>query len=128
MVNLRYVSDTVRANLSSLLSLIIGVGITFGAIAARGELAQTEALTWGINAYLFTWPAFGVIYLFWTHLAYAHGAPRTLASRARRENDLQRRWWSSLIGYGGASSWTLTAALAAIFVTGGHGLGADSHP
>ncbi|HQZ48356.1 MAG TPA: DUF1345 domain-containing protein [Microbacteriaceae bacterium] len=117
MVNLRYVSDTARANLSSLFSLLIGVGITLWVFAANGDLEGAEPLAWAINAYLFTWPVFGAIYLTWTHLAYAHRAPRTLASRARRENDLQARWWSSLIGYGGASSWTLTAALAAIFVT-----------
>src|SRR5690606_10170610 len=36
---------------------------------------------------------------------------------ARREKELSGRWWTALVGYRSASSWTLTAALVAVFVT-----------
>jgi uncharacterized membrane protein len=113
----RYVSDTARANWSTLLSGIVGVGAAFGVAAARGSLASLDLEPLAITVYLFMWPAFAVIYLVWTHLAYANHGPRALGSRARRERETQQRWWSALIGYGGASSWTLAAAVVAVVVS-----------
>jgi uncharacterized membrane protein len=113
----RYVSDTARANWSSLVSGLIGLGSAVWIATVNGELANVHARPFAINIYLSAWPSFAVIYIFWTHLAYSNNGPRALGSRARREAQVQRRWWSSLIGYGGASSWTLTAAFAAVFLT-----------
>ncbi|MCR2791444.1 DUF1345 domain-containing protein [Microbacterium sp. zg.Y625] len=110
----RYVSDTARANWSSLLSAIVGVALALGVAAVKGDLGRIDPLTVGVEIYLFAWPSFGAIYLVWTHAAYSGDG---VAARARRERELQRRWWWSLIGYGGASSWTLTAALGAVVVT-----------
>lgn len=113
----RHVSDTARANWSSLLSGLVGVGAAMLIAQVNGGFADLEVLPFAIDVYLVTWPSFAALYLSWTHLAYSRHGPRALGARARRENEVQRRWWSSLIGYGGASSWTLTAALVAIFVT-----------
>lgn len=113
----RYVSDTARANWSSLAAVLIGVGSALWIAFSGGDLANIRSLPFVIDVYLFMWPSFGAIYLVWTHLAYSNQGPRALGSRARRETEFQRRWWSSIIGYGGASSWTLTGAIAAIFVT-----------
>lgn len=112
-----YTSDTARANWSSLLSAIAGIGGTLGIAAASGNLADAEPFVLAINGYLVTWPAFTAIYLVWTHVAYSSRGPRALGTRARREDAVHRRWWSALIGYGGAASWTLMAAVAAVFVT-----------
>ncbi|MBX3093958.1 MAG: DUF1345 domain-containing protein [Cryobacterium sp.] len=113
----RHLSDMARANWSSLMSGLIGVGAALLVAQADGGFAGLPTLSFAIDVYVVAWPAFVAIYLSWTHVAYSRHGPRALGSRARRENEIQRRWWSSLIGYGGASSWTLTAALVAIFVT-----------
>jgi uncharacterized membrane protein len=113
----RYVSDTARANWSSLAAGIAGIGFAIVLTAVTGDLENIDQTTFTASVYLFAWPLFSALYLVWTHLTYANQGPRTLGSRARREEELQRRWWSSLIGYGGASSWTLSAALATIVVT-----------
>jgi uncharacterized membrane protein len=97
--------------------VLIGSGLALWVAAARGDLANIHALPFLVDVYLFMWPSFGVIYLVWTHVAYSTQGPVSLGSRARRESKYQQRWWSSIIGYGGASSWTLTAAIVAIFVT-----------
>lgn len=113
----RYVSDTARANWSSVIAATAGVGCALWMTAVTGDLTDIDRIAFTTVVYLFAWPLFGAVYLLWTHLAYANQGPRTLGSRARREEERQRRWWSSLIGYGGASSWTLSAALATIFIT-----------
>lgn len=112
-----HVSDTARANWSSLLSGVIGVGAAVLMGPARSGFANLDMIPFTIDVYVVMWPSFGAIYLVWTHLAYSRHGPRALGMRARRENEVHRRWWTALIGYGGASSWTLTAALTAIFVT-----------
>lgn len=67
--------------------------------------------------YLFTWPAFVTMYLVWTHIVYAGQGTRRLNAAARNETVKLRRWWVKVFGYGGASSWTLTGALAAVLLT-----------
>jgi len=113
----RYVSDTARANASSALSAVLGFALALVVAAGRGDLGRLDPLSFAIDVYLFLWPSFGAVYLVWTHLAYSRQDVETLRLRARRELDVQRRWWWPLVGFGGASSWTLSAALAAVFVT-----------
>ncbi len=40
-----------------------------------------------------------------------------MSSIARREAQNLTRWWTKAFGYGGASNWTLTGALAAVLLT-----------
>ncbi|MCR2810512.1 MULTISPECIES: DUF1345 domain-containing protein [unclassified Microbacterium] len=117
MVTTRHLSDTARANWSSLLSALIGVGGALAIAAINGELARMDLIFLGISVYLFAWPSFAAIYLVWTHAAYAAHSSWELGVRAQRESESRRHWWSTLLGYGGASSWTLTAALVAVLVT-----------
>lgn len=115
----RYVSDTARANWSSLISVSLGVGLVAVA-AVSGELAmggRAGNLDAAVLFYLMAWPLFAVIYATWTHLTYTRRGPRALGTTSRRERALKRRWWSLLFGYGGASSWTLTGAAITIFIT-----------
>lgn len=113
----RYISDTARANASSLIAAVLGFAFASTVAAVDGELGRIDPLPFAIDVYLFMWPSFGIVYLVWTHLAYARHTAGTLHWRAQRELDAQRRWWWPLIGFGGASSWTLSAALAAVFIT-----------
>ncbi|WP_022884640.1 DUF1345 domain-containing protein [Glaciibacter superstes] len=117
MMATRYVTDTARANWSSLFAGIIGIAVAVWLAATRGDLANIEPLSFTIDIYLLMWPTFGGIYLIWTHVVYSNQGPRSLGSHARRERELQRRWWSWLAGYGGASGWTLAAAFVAVLVT-----------
>ena len=113
----RYVSDTARANWSSLISVSLGVGLVAVA-AVSGELAmggRAGNLDAAVLFYLMAWPLFAVIDATWTHLTYTRRGPRALGTTSRRERALKRRWWSLLFGYGGASSWTLTGAAITIF-------------
>ena len=115
----RYVSDTARANWSSLISGAVGVGaiaiaILAGALSVSTREGLLEAV---VLLYLGTWPLFVVLYLAWTHFTYARRGPRVLGSTSRRERVLQRRWWNVLLGVGGASSWTLTGAAVSVFLT-----------
>lgn len=114
---MRYVSDTARANWSSLIGVVAGVGAAAGMLALRGGIDLRDSLGNAITVYLFAWVIFTAVYVFWTHRAYGDSGPRALTTRARRERQWQRRWWSALMGYGGASSWTLTAALASVVIT-----------
>lgn len=113
----RYISDTARANGSSLIAAVLGFAFAFTVAAVDGELGHIDPLPFAIDVYLFMWPSFGIVYLVWTHHTYARHSAGALQWRAQREIAAQRRWWSLLIGFGGASSWTLSAALAAVFVT-----------
>lgn len=115
----RYVSDTARANWSSLVSAVLGIGILVialasGAVTLSDRNGQLDAV---VMFYLGSWPLFAVIYLVWTHIAYSRRGPRALGTTSRRERALKRRWWSVLFGYGGASSWTLTVAAITVFIT-----------
>lgn len=115
----RYVSDTARANWSSLISGAIGVAaiaiaVLAGALSLSTRESQIHAI---VLLYLGTWPLFAVVYLAWTHAAYARRGPRVLGTTSRRERVLQRRWWTVLFGTGGASSWTLTGAAVSVFLT-----------
>jgi len=114
---IRYVSDTARANWSSAIAIVLGVGLAVGMLVLTGDFDLQDPLGIMVTAYLFAWVLFTVVYLFWTHRAYSGSGPRALTMRARRESRAQQRWWNILSGYGGASSWTLTAALAAVIIT-----------
>ncbi|KNC20159.1 hypothetical protein AC792_02480 [Arthrobacter sp. RIT-PI-e] len=113
----RYVSDTARANWSSLVAGLVGVGavtalLLAGVIPVDGDVSSTL-----IPFYLVTWPVFVGVYLSWTHLAYSRQGPRGLSTTAHREARNLKRWWIRAFGYGGASSWTLMGALAAVILT-----------
>ncbi|GIG35088.1 DUF1345 domain-containing protein [Cellulomonas pakistanensis] len=108
----RYVSDNVRANWSFAAALVVAVGV----VALRsGELRLGPAVA--ASLYLVMWPVFTLLYLVWTHVTYAGRGPRGLVASAWREQDLGRRWWNRVLGYGGAASWTLSAAVVAVAVT-----------
>ena len=116
-MGIRYASDTARANASSVIAVILGISAAVGMLALGGELVGADSLDIVITSYLFSWPLFAAIYLGWTHWAYGGSGPRALVARARREHERQRRWWNVVLGYGGASNWTLTAAIVAVFLT-----------
>lgn len=113
----RYLSDTVRANLASLASAIIGAGATAAMLLPTGQALDSDVKTTLITFYLFMWPTFVVVYVAWTHVSYEKRGPRTLEASARRETRTLQKWWSPIVGYGGASSWTLTGAMFAVFLT-----------
>lgn len=117
MVRTRFASDTARANWSSLIGAAIGVGSALVLVSVRGGSADVETVPFLIDVYLVMWPSFTAVYLVWTHVAHARSSPRILRARALNESTSRARWWSKLLGFGGASSWTLTAALVAVFVT-----------
>lgn len=113
MASPRYVSDNARANWSSLVAVVAGVvAVTVHQGSGASDGASTAVVT-----YLAFWPVFVVVYLVWTHLTYARRGPRALVASTQREAALSRRWWTRLLGYGGASSWTLAAAVVAVVVT-----------
>lgn len=112
MAATRYVSDNARANWSSL----VGVGASVGAVLLT-EAGEDEPAALAVITYLAFWPVFVVVYLVWTHLTYAGRGPRALVASTRRESELERRWWTRMLGYGGAASWTLAAAVVAVVVT-----------
>lgn len=113
----RYVSDTARANWSSLAAGAIGVGAAIVYILTGEGGTEPDTVSLLALFYLVTWPVFAAMYLVWTHLVYARQGPRSLTAAARRETQSLQRWWSRALGYGGASSWTLTGALAAVLLT-----------
>lgn len=112
MAATRYVSDNARANWSSLVGVLASVAAVLLTDAREDQPAALAVVT-----YLGFWPVFVVVYLVWTHLTYARRGPRALVASTRRESELERRWWTRLLGYGGAASWTLAAAVVAVFVT-----------
>lgn len=109
----RYVSDNVRANVSFAVALAVAVGV----LAIRGDRLGLGPGAAAITFYLVMWPVFTGVYLVWTHTTYARRGPRGLVASAWRERDLGRRWWNRLLGYGGAASWTMAAAVVAVAVT-----------
>lgn len=112
----RYVSDSARANWSSLVAAAGGFGAALLLALLRDRLADQSTIEFLIDGYLFMWPLFGVVYLSWTHRAYTKAGPDALNRLARRETAAQAHWFSKFFGYGGSSSWTLTAALVAVFL------------
>jgi uncharacterized membrane protein len=118
MASTRYVSDTARANWSSLVGASVGVAALFATGSVPDSLEAAQGLrTSAVILYLVTWPVFVVVYLVWTHVTYAGRGPRALATSTQRESELGRRWWNRYLGYGGAASWTLGAAVVAVVVT-----------
>lgn len=115
----RYVSDTARANWSSLVSTAFGVGsVAIASVSGEILIAEPDGqLEAAVLFYLTSWPLFALVYVVWTHLAYTRRGPRALGTSSRRERALKTRWWSLLFGYGGASSWTLTGASVTILIT-----------
>lgn len=114
----RYVSDFARANWSFLIASFVGMGGALLYIFTRGMDAPGDVVGMLILFYLVAWPAFVLTYLLWTHLLYSRRGPRRLDAAAKREStNLRRRWWMKFLGYGGASTWTLTGATAAVFLT-----------
>ncbi|MET0673735.1 MAG: DUF1345 domain-containing protein [Microbacterium pygmaeum] len=112
----RYVSDIARANWSSAIAGVVGLGVSaiyiFTAEGYDGDVPTVLILF-----YLVAWPTFVAAYLIWTHVMYATRGPRTLDAAARREAEKLRRWWIRVFGYGGGSSWALTGALVAVLLT-----------
>lgn len=113
----RYVSDLARANWSSLISCVMGVGAVVLFFVLRDEPAMRDPATLWIVFYLAAWPAFVAIYLVWTHLAYAYRRPRALTRAARHETRALQGRWSRMVSYSGAANWALIGALIAVVLT-----------
>lgn len=112
----RYVSDTARANWSSLVGVAAGTGAAVF-LGTQGDRSGKDVSTFLVTLYLIAWPVFAGTYLLWTHLIYARLGPRSLSSAARHETQILQKWWTKVLGYGGASDWSLTGALAAVILT-----------
>lgn len=113
----RYVSDTARANWSSLVSGLVGIGAVTVLVLTGDMSGATDIPRMLITFYLITWPVFVGVYLLWTHLGYSRQGPRSLSATAYREARNLRRWWSRAFGSGGASSLSLTGASVAVLLT-----------
>lgn len=114
-----HLSDTARANWSfaaaGVLGLVASVPLT---VSSGREGLDGEGLYQVLTFYyLVTWPLFVGTYLLWTHLTYSRFSPSALDDDARRETVLHRRWYSRLLGYGSATSWTMSAAFVAVVIT-----------
>lgn len=110
-------SDLARTNWSLLIAIAVGLAV---AALLRDALSLTVARELSgllILFYLAAWPTFVAVYLLWTHAVYSRLDPNGIAAATRRERVSRDRWWSKVFGYGGASSWTLTGALAAVVLT-----------
>jgi uncharacterized membrane protein len=83
----------------------------------RGDAGRVSSTDFLVTFFLLTWPLFVVTYLAWTHASYALQGPRRLRAIARAEAERLRHRWVKVIGYGGASSWTLSGALVAVLLT-----------
>lgn len=114
----RTVGDTTRSLICAALAAAVGVGAALPAAIRLGP----EGLTGGelgrvlIPSYLVAWPAFVLLYLGWTHVAYSRCSPRGLEIKARREAATRKTRWSRWIGMSGGSNSTLAAALIAIAI------------
>ncbi|MDQ2698690.1 MAG: hypothetical protein M3Y46_07835, partial [Actinomycetota bacterium] len=104
-MTVRYVSDLARANWSTVIAMVAGVGAVGLLVLTRPEPSGGQGLDLIVPFYLFSWPVFVACYLLWTHLVYASQDPRGLNTTARRESRSLRRWWARLF-FGGASTWT----------------------
>lgn len=113
----RYVSDLARANWSSVIAGVIGVGVVFLFIFLRRGFSSGDIATLLTAYYLVLWPTFVAIYLTWTHIVYVKQGPRRLDAAARLETRSLGRWWIRIFGYGGGSSWALTGAFVAVGLT-----------
>jgi uncharacterized membrane protein len=113
----RYVSDLARANWSSAISAVVGIGALLLFVVLRGDALLEDTPTLLIAFYLVAWPAFVATYVLWTHIVYASQGPRRLDAAARREVRDLRRWWVRFFGYGGATNWALIGALIAVVLT-----------
>jgi uncharacterized membrane protein len=113
----RYVSAFARSNWSSLIAGAVGLGMAVAYVFLRADSRSLEMSSLLIFFYLIAWPTFVGTYLLWTHLLYARQGPRRLTAMAENETRSTRRWWVRVTGFAGASSWTLTGALAAVVLT-----------
>lgn len=81
------------------------------------DLVNTDSLySFTVFLYLVAWPAFVVMYLTWTHRTFARQENAARVVNARRESR-PRSWWARVLGYSGATSWTMTAAIVAVIFT-----------
>jgi uncharacterized membrane protein len=112
-----FTSDNARANWSSLAAAVVASAALAVFVLVYEGAMSFDTSTFLLVFYLFAWPAFTAIYLTWTHVFYARRGPRRLQATAAREVRSQRRWWMRIIGYGGASDWTLVGAIVAVGLT-----------
>lgn len=110
----RYTGDTARANWSSVVAGLFTIALAFTLALPPVRMTDTRDLL--STVYLAVWPVFTVIYLVWTHLSYSRRKPHVLRGIARREHRLEQTW-QRVLGFGNASSWTLSSALVAIVLT-----------
>lgn len=113
----RHVSDVARANWSALIGIVLGSAVSVGYVVMEQGWPPQTPRTLSVVFYLAAWPLYVGVYLLWTHLAYARQGPRRLDAVARREARNLRRWWLRIVGFGGASDWTLFGAVAAVVLT-----------
>ena len=111
----RYVSDFLRANVSLVAAVALGIAVLFLFRSGSGDLASDRTPL--IFGFLVAWPVFVVVYLLWTHIVYSRQGPRGMRSAAQRETRSLRSFWLRLFGHGGASTWTMTGAFVAVGVT-----------
>ncbi|QIM19211.1 DUF1345 domain-containing protein [Leucobacter coleopterorum] len=97
--------------MSSAFAIVVAILIALPSIIEvyRDGVPREDLLDYWILAYLIVWPLFVLVYLASTHLAYAKRLPQLETK--------PRTLWSQLFGYGGPSSWTMTAALVSIVLT-----------
>lgn len=96
---------------------VVGLAGVIVYLFTRGGSLLTDPTGVLILYYLVAWPSFVFIYLLWTHIFYSHQGPRRLDAAARRETKTLRSGWLRWLGYGGASTWSLTGAMAAVLLT-----------
>ena len=110
-------SDLFRINISGLIALVSCAA----AVAIAFLLSDRPASGWNLPLpvliYLVYWLSFTVIYLWWTHRAYAHADTAAIRDVARRDHRARRTWVGRIIGLGGPTDWTTTAAMMAVVVT-----------
>lgn len=112
-------SDATRANWCVLIALLVAIVTNLPAILSTDAAWLTENYLAEVlmPLYLVFWPVFVLAYLAWTHRSYARIGGGELAAVARREAGARARWWHALLGYGGAASWTVAAAVVAVALT-----------
>lgn len=107
------ISDDTRANVSVIpaviVSIILVMVLDFRPIGDEIYLVGRVQ----ISLYLVAWPTFALVYLLWTHAALQELDSTELIVHSKWATR-RRRSWMRFFGSGGAVSWSMLAAIAAI--------------
>ncbi|PPF85351.1 DUF1345 domain-containing protein [Pseudoclavibacter sp. RFBJ3] len=112
----RIMGDTARANWSALIAVPFAAAF-YLFVARRLGVEIGDTVRYLVSVFIVFWPLFGTVYLVWTHLAYRNADAVQLRVASRRERITKRRWWHRLVGYGGATDWTMAGAMVAVALT-----------